>query len=290
MRALVTGSNGFLGRRLVAKLREDGHEVTGLDLPEGNIEDPHLVEFACRDVDVVFHTAARAQLGGTYEQFYRTNVQGTLNVLKFARKVVYTSSASVVFAGRDLRNVDETWPIPRRHLNHYCATKARAEQLVLQAGGVAIRPHLIWGAGERKLIPGILNIKRFLARVGPGQNVIDTSHVDNVVHAHLLAVGHHGVYTVTDGSPVRMWDWLEEFVQRPIRRHVPYPLIYALGALLERLPGEPPLSRYLAAQLVRTHTSDITKAIRELGYRPVVTRSQGMEELLAYLNKPGRPC
>jgi len=290
MRALVTGSEGFLGRRLVQKLTEAGHEVTGLDLPAGNVEDAQLVAQACEGQDVVFHTAARAQLGGTYEQFYRTNVEGTLNVIRHARKLVFTSSASVLFAGRDLNHVDETHLYPARHLNHYCATKARAEQLVLQAGGVAIRPHLIWGAGERKLIPGILAIKRFLARVGRGDNVIDTSHVDNVVHAHLLAVDHHGVYTVTDDQPVNMWDWMEDFVQRPIRRHVPYPLIYALGALLEKLPGEPPLSRYLAAQLVRSHTSNIAKAKRELGYRPVITRGQGMEELLAYLKKQTAAC
>ena len=54
MKALVTGSNGFLGRRLVQKLEQEGHEVTGLDLPQGNIEDPHLVQSACQDVDVVF--------------------------------------------------------------------------------------------------------------------------------------------------------------------------------------------------------------------------------------------
>ena len=289
MKALVTGARGFLGRRLVSRLREEGHDVTELDLPQGNIEDAPTVDRALAGQDVVFHAAARAQVGGSWDQFYATNVLGTRNVVRACRKhgarLVYTSSASVLFDGHDLLDVDETHPYPRKHLNHYCATKALAEQMVLQAGGVAVRPHLIWGVGESKLIPSLLKLKGWLARVGPGYNVIDTSHVENVVHAHLLAIGHHGVYTVTDGERVQLWGWVEEFLGTPLRKHIPYGLVWAMGALLEHLPGEPPLSRYLAAQLARSHTSNIARTRQDLGYEPVVTRTEGMRQLLAYLTR-----
>jgi nucleoside-diphosphate-sugar epimerase len=215
-------------------------------------------------------------------------------------RLVYTSSASVVFEGRDLVGVDESLPYARRPLNHYCASKAEAERLVLASGGIALRPHLIWGPGERKLVPALLSLgaRGWLAQVGPGRNRIDTAHVANVVHAHLLASDsrEQGAFLITDGQSVGLWDWVRELLARlglpPLKARLPLGLLWAAGWLCERLwlGEEPPLTRYLAAQLGVSHTSSIAAARTRLGYAPIVTREQGMDELLEHLKGHADPA
>src|SRR5204863_6614718 len=109
-----------------------------------------------------FHVAAKAGIAGRFHDYYRANVVGTENVLAASRKLgirrlVHTSSPSVVFDGNDMENTNESAPYPAHHEAPYPATKARAEQLVLAANGpdlatVALRPHLIWGPGDNHLV------------------------------------------------------------------------------------------------------------------------------------------
>src|SRR5262249_57841108 len=121
---------------------------------------------AARGCDVVFQVAARAGIVGRYQDYFRTNVIGTVNVL-FAcarlgiRRLVYTSSPSVVFNGRDMEGVNESVPYPRHYEAAYPQTKAIAEHMVLHANDpmlatVSLRPHLIWGPGDNHLIPRLL--------------------------------------------------------------------------------------------------------------------------------------
>src|SRR5207248_402451 len=89
---------------------------------------------------------------------HRVNVAGTENVLAASRthgirRLVFTSSPSVVFDGRDQEGIDESAPYPARFEAPYPQTKALAERLVRAANGpslatVALRPHLVWGPGE----------------------------------------------------------------------------------------------------------------------------------------------
>ena len=116
--------------------------------------------------DIVFHVAAKAGVWGPYDAFYRANVLGTKNVIAACRqngirRLVHTSSPSVVFDGTDMEGVDESVPYPDHYEAFYPQTKAEAEQLVLQANDdtlatVALRPHLIWGPEDNHLVPRIL--------------------------------------------------------------------------------------------------------------------------------------
>ena len=184
--ALVTGAAGFLGRHIVRQLLARGRQVRAfchaqpgdlfsaanssspaVDVVVGDIRDPVAVDSAVRDVETVFHVAGVAGLWGPWKRYYSVNTIGTRNLIEAcrrhgARQLVYTSSPSVVFTQDDQCGADESLPYSSRWLCHYPRSKALAEQAVLAAndqGGLltcAIRPHLIWGPGDRHLLPRLL--------------------------------------------------------------------------------------------------------------------------------------
>lgn len=78
--------------------------------------------------------------GNTRDVAFKINLGGTQNVIDVAQrlgvpKLVYTSSASVVYDGGDQANVDESWPYPDVPFDTYNETKALAEQAILRANG-----------------------------------------------------------------------------------------------------------------------------------------------------------
>ncbi len=323
---LVTGGGGFVGSALVARLCEQGHRVTTLarhHYPElerhgarsliGDISDLDCVRRSCRDVETVFHVAAKAGIWGRRQDYEQTNVHGTVNVIQACRengvaRLVYTSTPSVVFARADISGGDETLPYPENFLCHYARSKASAEQQILAANSeqlktCAIRPHLIWGPGDPHLIPRLVDRGRRgeLSIVGDGTNQVDISYIDNVVHAHLLA--YHCLeksdkcggqaYFIGQEHPVNLWQWINELFAElqipPVRRRVARPLAYYAGALLEtvyrllNLRGEPKMTRFLAEQLSRSHYFSHAKALRDLGYRPIVSLAEGQQRLLTWI-------
>jgi len=324
MHALVTGAGGFLGGEIVRQLLARGDRVRALsrgDYPElaargveclrGDIQDAALVERACRDVDVVFHVAAVAGLWGSWQHYFGINTLGTQNVIDGclkagALRLVFTSSPSVTFAGRDQCGVDESAPYPTKWLCHYAHTKALAEQRVLAASGqnlltCSLRPHLIWGPGDQHLIPRLLDRARKgqLRQVGDGENRIDAVFIENAAAAHLLAADRLApgaapcgrAYFISNGEPVNCWRWINEILELygvpPIKRRISYRSAYAAGAALEsvwtllRRTDEPRMTRFLAAQLATSHYFDISAARRDLGYEPRVSMAEGLRRLAA---------
>ncbi|MGE5421761.1 MAG: NAD-dependent epimerase/dehydratase family protein, partial [Ignavibacteriales bacterium] len=172
MKVMITGASGFLGSYIADNCLDEGDEVRtlvrttsplgylrkypGIQFCYGSLSDTESLEKATRGVDVVYHAAARSSDWGTYKMFEEANYIGTVNILNACQKnnverLVYISSPSVVFDYKDEINISETYPYPKKFANHYSETKAKAEQLVLEAnmpGGlttVALRPHAIWG-------------------------------------------------------------------------------------------------------------------------------------------------
>jgi nucleoside-diphosphate-sugar epimerase len=110
------------------------------------------------------------------------------------QRLVCTSTPSVVYNGRDLAGADESLPLTSRCPAAYPLTKAIAEREVLAANSpglrtVALRPHLIWGAGDPHLVPRVIAQARAsrLRIIGTGRNRVDMVHIHNAVDAHLLA-------------------------------------------------------------------------------------------------------
>ncbi len=283
----------------------------GVEQVRGDLTDPAAVRRAVAGCAVVFHVAAKAGVWGRYADYHATNVVGTENVIAACRaegvpKLVFTSTPSVVHGGAGLVGVDESTPYPARYEAHYPETKARAERAVLAANDatlatVALRPHLIWGPGDPHLIPRVVARAQAgkLRRVGAAPVTVDVTVVDNAADAHLCAADRlipgaacaGRAYFVTNGEPVELWDFLNRVLAvyglPPVTRVLPLWRAKLAGRVLEavyrtlRLPGEPPLTRFVASQLGTSHWYDITAARRDLGYEPAVSVAEGLRRLAA---------
>ncbi|MCK5844506.1 MAG: NAD-dependent epimerase/dehydratase family protein [Victivallales bacterium] len=326
-KVLVTGGGGFLGRRLierlielnVADIRSVGRtprpelERLGVDSISGDIADSSIALAACENRDIVFHVAAKAGVWGLRSEFLSANVAGTSNILSASREsgvrtVVYTSSPSVVFSEYDIKNGDETLPYPSQYPAYYPETKAEAERMVVEAASsdlltISLRPHLIWGVGDNHILPRLAEraASGHLKRVGDGDNLVDLTHVDNAVQSHIRAAEalfvddslSGNVYFISDGSPVKLWGWIDDFISRmslpPITSSVSYRTAYAIGAVLEcvystfRVKSEPPMTRFVAAELAHSHYFDISAAKNDLGYSPDVDTNLALDEAVEWL-------
>jgi len=286
----------------------------GIEVVEADLRDRRAVVDACRGVQIVFHTAAVIGLWGPWKHFYRTNTQGTEHVVEGCRthgvgRLVYTSSPSVTFDGTSQAGVDESVGYSRRWLCHYPRSKALAEQCVLGANGrdgllsCALRPHLIWGPRDPHLVPRLIARARAgrLRRIGDGTNRIDTVYVENAAAAHVQAADAlvpgspvaGSAYFISQGEPVNCWEWISRLLGLaglpPVAKSTTARAAWRLGAMMElawtllRLPGEPPMTRFLAVQLSTSHYFDISRARRDFGYQPKVSTAEGMQRLAAAL-------
>jgi len=322
VKALVTGGGGFLGQAIVRKLVKHGASVRSFSRLEygelqalgaeqftGDVADPAAVAAAVQGCDTVFHVAAKPGIWGNYEEYHRTNVIGTQNVIAACRRhgvsrLVYTSSPSVVFDGRDMEGADESAPYPTSFEAHYPRTKALAEQLVRAANDpqlatVSLRPHLIWGPGDNHLLPRLVARARAgqLGRIGSRPNLIDTTYVDNAADAHLLAAERLApgspiagkVYFISQGEPVPMWEMVNRLLYAAgvpsVTRAIPTWLALSLAWCFETAhrvtgnPREPRLTRFLVHELSTAHWFDISAARRDLGYSPAVSIAEGLDRL-----------
>lgn len=333
MRALVTGGGGFLGLYIVEQLVERGVDVRVLcrgsyprldeirvDCVTGDIRDAARVAEACRDCDVVFHVAAVAGIWGSWEHYHGINTLGTQNVVagcraSGVRRLVFTSSPSVVFDAHSHRNADESLPYPSSYLCYYPQTKMLAEQAVLSANGqsglatVALRPHLIWGPRDTQLIPRLIRRAQAgrLRRIGCGGNQVSMAYVENVAAAHLQVAETLSLdsptagqaYFINEPEPVKLWDWINLLLASaglpPVTRSLPRGAAWLAGATCEAVYGalqiraEPPITRFLAAQLGSDHWYSIEKARRDFGYRPLVSVEEGLRRLEPELRSLGSP-
>jgi nucleoside-diphosphate-sugar epimerase len=317
--AFVTGGSGFIGGRLIRRLVTEGSRVRalarsdrsaakveqlGAEPVRGDLADPASIAVGADSCETAFHLAAHLGDWGPWEEFERDNVTGTRNALDGCARAgvsrfVHCGTEAALMAGEPLVRVDETAPLRPDSKAPYAATKAKAEQAVRKASRegfetVVVRPRFVWGAGDTTLLPEMIKMVeagRF-AWIGGGTNLTDTTHVSNVVEGMLLAAekGAPGEpYFVTDGEPVVFREFVSAMLETqgvtPPDRTLPAWLGGALAVGSEaawralRLRGSPPLSRFAYWVMTQECTIEISKARRELGYEPVVSRADGLAEL-----------
>ena len=318
---LVTGATGFLGQHLVHRLIELGQPViatgrnikvglglqaAGADFRPVDLRDRAGMIAAAEGAKAVVHSGALSSVWGRRKDFHAINVGGTENVIAACRangvkRLVYISSPSVMTRPTAQLNLNESEPLPDKHVSIYSETKRLGEELVHQAAAasadletVILRPKAIYGPGDTAIFPRLIKAasKGRLPIIGDGNTITNLTHVRDVVAAILLALKSEkavgNTYLITGGEDVRIWDAIKEVVTRsgykaPTRK-IKIGRAMRAARVLEwvwrtlHLPGEPPLTTYTAGILGLSQTYDISAARRDLGYEPSVRLEEGIAE------------
>lgn len=221
-RALVTGGAGFIGSHIVDRLIQEGIEPIVLDdfsvgkrenLPEGiriiegDIRNLKLVEDAMKDVDIVFHQAARVSIRASVDHFVddaNVNIMGTINLIKAmikynVSKIIYASSMAVYCNSKNLP-IDEGHSIEPN--SPYGISKLTAEKYCLTMGklvgfdAVSLRYFNTFGV-RQTLSPYVGVITIFINRLltnkapiifGDGEQIRDFIAVEDVAEANILVM------------------------------------------------------------------------------------------------------
>lgn len=196
----VTGSSGFTGKKLVNHLTSLNHEVIKLDIKEGiDITDFNNFKEIPK-FDILYHLAAMSYVPDSYQRphdFYRINVNSTLNTLELSRKynAKYIYISSYVYGNPEYLPIDENHPV--RSFNPYSDTKIISENLCSSYNKyfnmdiMIIRPFNIYGPGQTNnfLIPFILkqavNGKIELSDPNPKRDLI---YIDDLIELYLKLI------------------------------------------------------------------------------------------------------
>jgi UDP-glucose 4-epimerase len=300
MKALVTGGGGFIGSHVAQRLLHDGYDVRVLDnfssgrrgnlhafadqieLVEGDIQSYERAHTAVRGCDLVVHQAALPSVPRSVQDpltSNASNVIGTLNLLLAARdsgvqRVVCASSSSVYGANEAMPKAEQ---LPALPISPYAVGKLASEGYcrsfweVYGLDTVALRYFNVFGPRQDPLSQYAAVVPVFINALldgeqpviyGDGNQTRDFTYIDNVIEGTVLAliapVAGGKVYNVAYGDGVT---------------------VNALFELLREITGVDVEPRYVEARAgeVRHSQADISRATRELGYRPAVSLREGLE-------------
>ena len=323
--ALVTGASGFIGGRLAERLAiEEGVRVRAmvrstrkaerlrkhpLEILQADLLDLPSLHKAIDGCDLVFHCAALVRETGDRNEFYRTNVQGTENILKVSsdtgvNRFIHFSSVAV-YGMNPPDRADETTPYQPCG-NLYCDTKIASEEAVwaaYQETGlpvVVIRPTNVYGpySNAWTLRPIKLINSGQMMLINGGTGINNYVYIDNLLDGMLAAtkrdesVGQ--VYLISDGAPVTWKEFFGYYAQMAGKRNirsVPQWLakVIALGMeITSRFSGRPPkITREAIRFLTHQARFSIEKAVHELNYQPRFSLEEGMKLTEQWLREVG---
>ena len=317
MKTFITGGSGFLGQGLIARLRQEGHEVTALSRSpksdailealgattiRGALTDIERWQVALEGQEVVVHAASPIEVWGDWKDFERDIVRASLDLYRAAamqgvRRFIQISSESVLQGNGPLLDVGEAHPYPAEPNSFYGKAKMQVEQgLLANIVGtecIVLRPTFIWGQGGEQLDKVVDKVRRGqFMWIDDGDISMEMVHVDNVIEGVRLALtqGVSGqVYWLTDGRPMPAREFLGALLKtRGVEvpdKSMPGSLARPVAAGVEAvwrllgLKSVPPLSRFQLDFVALPRRYDLGKSRRELGYRPVRTFEQGIAEM-----------
>lgn len=309
-RILVTGASGFIGGHVCEALVARGAKVramvrrtsdvsqlegTGVELAYADMSDVAGMERACRDIDVVVHTAAAVGSFGEWEHFYETGVLGTQRLVDAAAKCgatrfVHISSIAVYGFHQHKGRVNEDFPFDPKPQgwNHYVREKIMSEELLWKAHAAgriqatSIRPVIVIGARDRNALPRLVELLNLPVTALPGGPelhfpvVCIEDCVDAIVRSVFNDASIGRAYNVSGDERIKLGDFfglLAKHVKRPPPKlYLPTAIVTpAVGALegiwkLLRRPGEPITTRIAIVLAGYDYDIDCTRTQRELGW------------------------
>ena len=322
MKILLTGATGFLGYRTLEKLVMLNYVssiiATGRTLLPyrkinnskivyefGSLEDNVFVEKLVIGVDIIINTASLSSPWGNPSDFKKANIDTQSNLIQAAKKYgvkkfIYISSPSVYFNGKNRNAVKESDPLPAKFVNEYAKTKRQAEILLenSQLPYVILRPRALIGRGDSVIMPRLIRAfdEGKLRIIGRGINVVDLTSVDNVVEAIHLSIhakddAVNQIYNITNDEPTVLWKSIQDVLSalnKPLnQKKIPYYIVFSYAKLVELKArilkkNEPTLTAYGVGTLALSFTLDITKAKTLLGYRPVISTKEAIDEFVKW--------
>lgn len=317
--ALITGIGGFIGSHLAERARDAGMKVYGIELnPElarqearkgaevlaGDMtSESALLQIFQNPIDLVFHTAAVVEEGGSMEFFRKINVEGTSRIIQNAEAAgvgAFVQFSSVMVYGfRYPDMADENAPL-RGENNPYCQTKIESENIVRQyfdssMKTLIIRPGDVYGPGSQPWVVRPLRLmkdKLFFLPDG-GRGIMNHVYISNLLDAIFLALekdAWNTVFNVTDCQATTFkeyFSWLAHVADLPLPASLPAPIMQAIGFTLEhgsKLFGrKPPITADAIKFLERKYPYSSQKAVRELGYSPKINLETGMGRIREWL-------
>ncbi len=323
--ALVTGGSGFIGGRLAERLAmEEGVRVRAmvrnvkkaerlrkfpLEMVQADLLDLGSLREAVRGCDLVFHCAALVRETGDRNEFFRTNVLGTENILKVSgevgvKKFIHFSSVAV-YGMNPPDFVDESTAYQPCG-NLYCDTKIAGEKAVWSAYRetslpiVVIQPANVYGpySNPWTLRPIKLINSGQMILINGGRGLCNYVYIDNLIDATLAATKSDAsvgqAYLISDGNPVMWKEFFGCYAQMAGKsniRSVPEGIakVIALGMeVASKFTGKPPkISHEAVKYLIRQSRFSIEKARRELGYQPRFSLEEGMNLTEQWLREAG---
>ena len=306
--AVVEHLRTVKGNKVVALGRERLMRFEAYGNVEYHVVDlAHLVhpEHFFQTVDTVIHCGGLAGDWGAYDLYHQANVVTTENVIRWChefsvKRLIFFSSPSIGFDYKDCEDVLDTH-VAKPLRSAFAQTKLLAERAVIAAHSdnlqtIALRPRVVISANDRHVLPGLIRLHRAhsLKRIGDGNNRVSTTHIDNVLHAVdcVLSAQPHAwgeVYNIADDQPVKIWHALDGLFARldmpPLKQSImPYSVLMIVAWMAEMLAKwirwgyRPRLTRMRVTMLSLNFTVSIDKAKRLLGYQPVKTAYDAVEE------------
>ncbi|MCZ6815314.1 MAG: SDR family oxidoreductase [Planctomycetota bacterium] len=312
MAYLVTGGAGFIGSHLVEKLVGDNARVRVLDnfttgkreniapfldrieLIEGDIADPDICRRSCDGVEVVFHQAAMPSVPKSVEDpvtSHRTNIDGTFNLLVAARdagvrRFVYAASSSAYGETETLPKIESILPDP---LSPYGVQKLTGEQyctVFAKCYGLStlsLRYFNVFGPRQDPKSQYAAAIPAFITAIlrdeaplvyGDGEQTRDFTHIDNVVHANMLAA--------------RADETQGEVMNAACGERI---TINEVIAEINRVLGKQVKSKHVDERAgdIKHSWADIGLAERLIGFKPLVSFAEGLRSVIDwYKENPER--
>lgn len=321
--SLVTGATGFSGSHLVRHLLARGDRVRVLarpqsrataealgdvELVEGDVRDADAVDRAIAGVDRVFHLAALFREAGYADGVYHeVNVGGTENVLAAAlrhgARVVHCSTVGV---HGNIENPPADENAPYNPGDVYQQSKLDGERRAIAFGletglpVTIVRPAMIWGEGDRRLVKLFRGIARgWFPIVGDGQTMFHFVHIDDLCRGFILAAESERaigeIYLFAGSTPVRLADLARRIAAEigvsPPRIRIPAWPVQTLGTIVEKICVpfgiEPPIYRRRVDFFTKHRWFNAEKAMRELGYRPALTLDEEIRRISSWYREKG---